>query len=842
MIGLVRSILPTILVYAALVGWGYASWQVLQQAPSGKLTTSLTINASQTPTVLGARELGQRVSSPRSAARQHLLVARRNGAWLFGNRTNSKRVLLTTDKLSERYIQRWEIRKGDRISFNGADIVVDEADNDRLVLRERGSGRKLVWDGAMVPTGEPVHKVCTGIISRNVAWAKWVSRTWFGTNKPEVDLFSIGGGVNCSNRWKMPKLPPHAAYITWQGGKFWVAPGARGTSMLLYRVGQARGTAFVDLTAPLNGPFGRVRSLIAGQTRYRVRASGDRLILTPIANRDFFYFDEPAPPDYESVSWIGAGRSAGAWVTANILSVGVGVLAAMALAAGAVLLWFRRKDRSLWNLLHALGAVIPAVTGIWLTLLLVRKVGDPDMSLVVAMAWLSWFWASFMLVWSGRMQSFAGWTWLAGTILAGIGTTVLFQLGAGADNTRWLGFYYKDAAIISLFGWAIAILSVVPDRNWLKFWLFIFNRERVVFAVAGVLIAAMVLQFFVGSEEGIAGLQPVELVKTVFVILLGFVGLHVTETRRREARAYRRSPIRFLMPYFRFAAIFFLFIGGMVVGVRDFSPMVIMTVVLTAWLWKLGGSQGEFYKGLSVWRFVRPLILLGVVGFIAGMTWVYHNPEKVPDGFPQKDRILVWAQPELHPHSGTQVLDSMDLVGRGGWLGAKPWFGRNDGVMKLAAVQDDFITAFLINRFGGYAGLAMLATQLFYVLLLFTLGKVLERQFGEGDFREQNAGIVLGFTLYGLAWMMIAHWLISWGNTLGLLPVMGQPMTWLTAGNSHLIAFALLILFIALVSGWISLGYSEEEREAKRKRGMVWPSRQKPKKPAPPQKVEPRLA
>jgi cell division protein FtsW (lipid II flippase) len=296
------------------------------------------------------------------------------------------------------------------------------------------------------------------------------------------------------------------------------------------------------------------------------------------------------------------------------------------------------------------------------------------------------------------------------------------------------------------------------------------------------------------------------------------------------------------MPYFRFAAIFFLFIGGMVVGVRDFSPMVIMTVVLTAWLWKLGGSQGEFYKGLSVWRFVRPLILLGVVGFIAGMTWVYHNPEKVPDGFPQKDRILVWAQPELHPHSGTQVLDSMDLVGRGGWLGAKPWFGRNDGVMKLAAVQDDFITAFLINRFGGYAGLAMLATQLFYVLLLFTLGKVLERQFGEGDFREQNAGIVLGFTLYGLAWMMIAHWLISWGNTLGLLPVMGQPMTWLTAGNSHLIAFALLILFIALVSGWISLGYSEEEREAKRKRGMVWPSRQKPKKPAPPQKVEPRLA
>jgi cell division protein FtsW len=312
----------------------------------------------------------------------------------------------------------------------------------------------------------------------------------------------------------------------------------------------------------------------------------------------------------------------------------------------------------------------------------------------------------------------------------------------------------------------------------------------------------------------------------------------VTETRRREARAYRRSPIRFLMPYFRFAAIFFLFFGSIVVGVKDFSPLVILAVILLAWLWKLGGSQGEFYKRLSIWRFVRPLALLVIVGFVGGMVWVYHHPHQVPEGFPKRDRILVWAQPELHPHSGTQVLDSMDLVGRGGWLGAKPWFGRNGGVMRLAAVQDDFITAFLINRFGGYAGLAMLFAQIFYALLLFTLGKVLERQLGEGDFREQNAGVVLGYTLYGVAWMLVAQWLISWGNTLGLLPVMGQPMTWLTAGNSHLIAVALLPLFIALVSGWVSLGYSEEEREAKRKRGIARPSRQQPQR----QKIEPRLA
>jgi len=246
--------------------------------------------------------------------------------------------------------------------------------------------------------------------------------------------------------------------------------------------------------------------------------------------------------------------------------------------------------------------------------------------------------------------------------------------------------------------------------------------------------------------------------------------------------------------------------------------MVIMTVVLAAWAWKMGGSQGEFYKGFKIWMLVRPVILLGLVGFLALMYWVYNNPEQVPDGFPQKDRIMVWAQPDLHPHSGSQVLGSMDLVGQGKWDGARDWFGKNGQSQTLPAVQDDFITAFLINRFGGIAGLLLLATQLSYVLLIFGLGRVVERQMEEGDFREQNAGVVIGFTLYGLAWMSVAHWLISWGNTLGLLPVMGQPMTWMTAGNSHLIAFALVILTMALITGWLSLAYSDEDREAKRKK------------------------
>ena len=41
---------------------------------------------------------------------------------------------------------------------------------------------------------------------------------------------------------------------------------------------------------------------------------------------------------------------------------------------------------------------------------------------------------------------------------------------------------------------------------------------------------------------------------------------------------------------------------------------------------------------------------------------------------------------------------------------------------------------------------------------------------------------------------------------------MGQPMTWMSAGNSHLTDFALLSLAIALGTSWV---LRETEREAR---------------------------
>ncbi len=361
------------------------------------------------------------------------------------------------------------------------------------------------------------------------------------------------------------------------------------------------------------------------------------------------------------------------------------------------------------------------------------------------------------------------------------------------------------------------MLAAVPERHWRRLWMIVFTREAFFTGLALILIGTLVVQFFFGSgvgEEGLFGIQPFELVKLTFVVLLAFVGLHIAETRQREVRAYRRSPLKFLMPYVRLLLIFAMIAFAVIAGLNNFGPLLIMLMAGAAWLWKVGSWRFEHSAMRWIWWSIRPVLILAVVGIAYGGYRIYEDPGHVPNIVPKRERVLVWTEPSFHPHTGAQVLASMDLIGEAGWKGARHnWldsFGRNGGVMALPEVQNDFVGAFLINRFGGAAGLLLLGTQLAFLTLLFTLAGAIERNFGRGDFREQQLGTVLSYVIYGAACMQAGHWLIAWGNVLGLVPVIGQPMTWLASGVSHLIFFAMLALTIASVSGWVLRGYLDE--------------------------------
>jgi len=121
-------------------------------------------------------------------------------------------------------------------------------------------------------------------------------------------------------------------------------------------------------------------------------------------------------------------------------------------------------------------------------------------------------------------------------------------------------------------------------------------------------------------------------------------------------------------------------------------------------------------------------------------------------------------------------------------------------LVRLPVVQNDFIATFLMVRFGLPAGLALLAAQVITVFGLLSLAVSLMRERAMGSAQEgANKGTAI--ILVGIATIFSLHWSISWGNALGLLPVMGQPMTFIAAATSHHMLMALPSIAIALIAG-----------------------------------------
>lgn len=121
-------------------------------------------------------------------------------------------------------------------------------------------------------------------------------------------------------------------------------------------------------------------------------------------------------------------------------------------------------------------------------------------------------------------------------------------------------------------------------------------------------------------------------------------------------------------------------------------------------------------------------------------------------------------------------------------------------LVRLPVVQNDFIATFLMVRFGLPAGLALLAAQVITVFGLLCLAVSLMRERAMGSAQEgANKGMAI--VLVGIATIFALHWSISWGNALGLLPVMGQPMTFIAAATSHHMLMALPSVAIALIAG-----------------------------------------
>lgn len=190
---------------------------------------------------------------------------------------------------------------------------------------------------------------------------------------------------------------------------------------------------------------------------------------------------------------------------------------------------------------------------------------------------------------------------------------------------------------------------------------------------------------------------------------------------------------------------------------------------------------------LSLWSLY--IVLVGTLLFLLNPhwgTWLYVGATNLLMGIVslplwnslagyQKQRLLIFLQPESDPRgAGWNVIQSKVAIGSGGWTGK----GFLEGTQKRLAFLPERHTDFIFSVLGEELGfLGVLAALTLFVLLLVEGVRIAERN-------PEAFGSTVAF---GLVVLIASHVTINTAMTVGLMPITGLPLPFLSKGGSFLV-------------------------------------------------------
>ena len=147
----------------------------------------------------------------------------------------------------------------------------------------------------------------------------------------------------------------------------------------------------------------------------------------------------------------------------------------------------------------------------------------------------------------------------------------------------------------------------------------------------------------------------------------------------------------------------------------------------------------------------------------------------------QKQRILTFLNPDLDPMgSAYHIIQSITAIGSGGLFG-KGWGAGSQTQLKFLPVQEsDFILSVIAEEFG-FFGISLV------MLLCFLLIKTLL------DIAFRSSDYFASLVIIGLASILLSHIFINSAMTIGLMPVKGLPIPFISAGGSFLLSCFIMI-------------------------------------------------
>lgn len=148
----------------------------------------------------------------------------------------------------------------------------------------------------------------------------------------------------------------------------------------------------------------------------------------------------------------------------------------------------------------------------------------------------------------------------------------------------------------------------------------------------------------------------------------------------------------------------------------------------------------------------------------------------------QQERIKVWLKPEECDPRGSlyNVLQSKVAIGAGGFAGTGFMEGHMTKLKFVPEQSTDFIFSSIGEEHGFIGGLTLILLFAFLIFRIINMSQLADRKF---------------FSTYAacVAGLLFIHVMINIGMTIGLFPIIGIPLPFISKGGSALIGFSLML-------------------------------------------------
>lgn len=203
----------------------------------------------------------------------------------------------------------------------------------------------------------------------------------------------------------------------------------------------------------------------------------------------------------------------------------------------------------------------------------------------------------------------------------------------------------------------------------------------------------------------------------------------------------------------------------------DYGTAMVILVILVSML---------FVAGIK-WRYIISAILL--VAILIPLAYIYVLPQHA------KNRIDVFLNPQLDPRgAGYNIIQSKLAVGSGQLWGMGLFEGNQTQLGILPMKTTDFIYAVISEEMG------FIFSALVVILFVILLVRILDIAKTAKDFY----GSLICTGVFG---MILAHFIENVGMTMGLMPITGIPLPFISYGGSAMLTNMIAIGLVLSVSG-----------------------------------------